>query len=96
MTLAIKWNKIEMVSRILYELRNFGIADRFINNLDQVNKVFELILTLNRPEIFQLFLNEYPNIIDIYLNPKTLYFLYNFKNEVILLKIFFLFILLRN
>ena len=48
-------------------------------------RLFELIITSNRPEIFKLFLNEFPEAIESYLKLNTMYFLYNFKNQVLYL-----------
>ena len=61
------------------------ILDELIGSLKDHNEfeiLIELVIKVNRWEIFQIFLNEFPSIIDEYLNPCALYFLYNFQNRV--------------
>ena len=77
--LATKWNKIEMAAKIFDELVPlFNLRE---HNNDFVYLINEAIMN-NRPEIFQLFLDEYPGIIKKYIHPLSLYFLYNFKKKV--------------
>jgi hypothetical protein len=42
----------------------------------------EEVITTNRWKIFQIFCNEFPDVIEKFLSPRLLYFLYNFKNKV--------------
>jgi len=42
----------------------------------------EEVITTNRWKIFQIFCNEFPDVIEKFLCPRLLYFLYNFKNKV--------------
>ena len=47
--------------------------------------LMETALMLNRPQFFQLFLDQFqanPELIKNFITSKRLYFLYNFKNDV--------------
>lgn len=86
--MSIKWNKVEMSNQILDELVIFYNLRSFIYRPS--NFYFtEAGITTNRPAIFQVFLNEFPNIIDRYITSRSLYYLYNFKNKVNILKLIF-------
>ena len=72
-----------MTTQILDELICPPDFNQCVNYLDLV----ELAVTANRPEIFKIFLNEFCDVVDEFLKPSCLYFLYNFKNGVCLFQI---------
>lgn len=72
--MSIKWNKVEMATQILDELM-------VLNDL-RLSFWIEEVITTNRWKIFQIFCNEFPDVIEKFLSPRLLYFLYNFKNKV--------------
>ncbi len=72
--MSIKWNKVEMATQLLDELM-------VLNDL-RLSLWIEEVITTNRWKIFQIFCNEFPDVIEKFLSPRLLYFLYNFKNKV--------------
>ena len=77
--LSIKWNRVEMATQIFDELI-------ILDDLRILYYYIEEVIKSNRWSIFQIFCNEFPDIIEKYLTPKLLYFLYNFKNKVNIFK----------
>jgi len=65
---------VEMATQILDELM-------VLNDL-RLSLWIEEVITTNRWKIFQIFCNEFPDVIEKFLSPRLLYFLYNFKNKV--------------
>jgi len=65
---------VEMATQLLDELM-------VLNDL-RLSLWIEEVITTNRWKIFQIFCNEFPDVIEKFLSPRLLYFLYNFKNKV--------------
>ena len=70
--LALKWNKIEIASNDI-----FNGKEEFTSK--QLNKLMEMALIYNRPSFVELLI-ENKLVLDDFLTPKRLYYLYNAIN----------------
>jgi hypothetical protein len=80
--LALRLNKIHQSKTIIDHINEF--YDYSNNDFEPFYELMELSLAKNRPEFFQLFIDEFqlnPEFLENFLTTKRLYYLYNFKNE---------------
>jgi len=82
--LCLKWNKAEIAKDILDYLHFNNDRSDFEFYFIELGLI-EKSLLINRPDIFELYLNEFDTFMGFwkqFLKANTLYYLYNFNNKV--------------